>query len=104
MCLVLIVLAVVIAFGINTKREAEPSFVVIHSDIQEKETAPIKININNATQEELETLPNIGAVTAGKIIAYRTENGGFGSINDLVKVDGIGDKTLAKIAGMICVN
>ena len=46
----------------------------------------IKVNINTATQSELETLPGIGASTAIKIINYRKENGKFKSIEDIKKV------------------
>ena len=46
----------------------------------------IKVNINTATQSELETLPGIGASTALKIINYRKENGKFKSIEDIKKV------------------
>ena len=45
-----------------------------------------KVNINTATQSELETLPGIGASTALKIINYRKENGKFKSIEDIKKV------------------
>ena len=62
-----------------------------------------KININTATSEELETLPNIGPVTAGKIIDYRTENGGFKSIEELKNVSGIGEKTFQKIQEKVTV-
>lgn len=46
----------------------------------------IKVNINTATQSELETLPGIGSSTALKIINYRKENGKFKSIEDIKKV------------------
>jgi competence protein ComEA len=46
----------------------------------------IKVNINTATQTELETLPGIGSSTALKIINYRKENGKFKSIEDIKKV------------------
>ena len=49
------------------------------------------VNINTATQTELETLPGIGPSTALKIINYRNENGKFKSIEDIKNVSGIGD-------------
>lgn len=60
-----------------------------------------KININTATQTELETLPGIGPSTATKIINYRKENGKFNSIEELKKVSGIGDSKYNKIKEMI---
>jgi len=61
------------------------------------------ININTATQEELETLSGIGPVTAQKIIAYREENGPFTTIEEIQKVSGIGPVTFEKIKDFITV-
>ncbi|MFW6023024.1 MAG: helix-hairpin-helix domain-containing protein [Halanaerobiaceae bacterium] len=62
-----------------------------------------KIDINNATSEELQTLSGIGPEKAGNIIDYRQENGPFSKIEELTKVSGIGDKTLEKIRDKIAV-
>lgn len=56
------------------------------------------VNLNGATQAELEGLPGVGPVTAGKILQWREEHGGFTAVDDLLEVDGIGEKTLADIA------
>ena len=61
------------------------------------------ININTASQRELETIPGVGPVTAKKIIDYRDEYGRFDSINDLTNVSGIGEKTLKKLEPYITV-
>ncbi len=55
------------------------------------------VNINTATQEQLETLPGIGPVTAQSILAWRTDQGTFSSVDELLEVSGIGDATLADI-------
>lgn len=55
------------------------------------------ININTASQAELESLPGIGAVLAQRIIAYRTRYGPFQSLQDLLKVYGIKPNTLQLI-------
>lgn len=62
-----------------------------------------KININKATQAQLMTLPGIGESRASDIIAYRTEQGSFSSIEEIKKVSGIKDAAYAKIKDLICV-
>jgi competence ComEA-like helix-hairpin-helix protein len=55
------------------------------------------VNINAATAEELEALPMIGRERAGAIVAYRQAQGPFGSVDELLEVQGIGPATLAAI-------
>ena len=55
------------------------------------------LDINTATVDELDTLPGIGAVLAGRIVAYREAHGPFPSVDALDHVDGIGEGTLAPI-------
>lgn len=62
------------------------------------------ININTASQFELETLPGIGPTTAQKIIDYRDGNGPFASIDDIINVSGIGPVTLERIRDLITVD
>lgn len=62
---------------------------------------PVLVNINTATADELTELPNIGDVLAARIVAYRTEHGSFERIEDLQNVCGIGEKTIAGLAGKI---
>jgi competence protein ComEA len=61
------------------------------------------VNLNTAGMAELETLPDVGPVTAEAIIAWRTEHGGFTSVEELLEVDGIGDATLETIAPHVTV-
>ena len=52
------------------------------------------IHINSATPSELEQLPGVGPVLAGRIAAYRDENGPFATVEDLLDVSGIGEGKL----------
>ncbi|MFQ5823522.1 MAG: ComEA family DNA-binding protein [bacterium] len=55
------------------------------------------ININKASQEELQNIPRLGPVLAKRIINYRQKNGQFESLEELKEVNGIGTATLKKI-------
>lgn len=61
------------------------------------------VNINTASASELQTLSGIGPSMAQSIIDERTKNGAFASVDDLMRVSGIGEKKLAKIKDCICV-
>ncbi|GAB3860563.1 hypothetical protein GCM10028801_23590 [Nocardioides maradonensis] len=61
------------------------------------------VNLNTATQEQLEALPEVGPVTAQAILAYREQNGGFTSVDQLLDVQGIGDKTMAQLEPYVTV-
>ncbi len=65
--------------------------------------APAQVNINIASATELETLPGVGEVIAQRIVDYRTQNGPFASVDDLLNVSGIGDATLAEMRDMVTV-
>jgi competence protein ComEA len=61
------------------------------------------VNLNTADQTLLETLPQVGPVTAQAIVAWRTEHGGFSSVDELLEVDGIGPKTLDRLLAYVTV-
>ncbi|MEW6183997.1 MAG: ComEA family DNA-binding protein [Bacillota bacterium] len=56
-----------------------------------------RVNINTADSAALDTLPGVGPATAQKIIEYRTANGQFASVDDLINVTGIGEKKLEQL-------
>lgn len=59
------------------------------------------VSLNTATAAQLEELPGVGPVTAEAILSWRTANGGFTAIDQLGEVDGIGPKTLARLAPLV---
>ena len=61
------------------------------------------IDINRADAEQLTALPGIGEVLAGRIVAYREENGSFLSTQELQSVEGIGEKRLEAILDLITI-
>jgi competence protein ComEA len=61
------------------------------------------VDINTADQTTLESLPDVGPVTAQAIIAWRSQHGGFTSVDQLLDVDGIGDVTLAKLTPYVTI-
>ncbi|MCK4026201.1 helix-hairpin-helix domain-containing protein [Streptococcus iners] len=63
-----------------------------------------KVNLNTATEADLQTISGIGAKRAADIIAYREANGGFKSVDDLNNVSGIGDKTMESIRPYVTVD
>jgi competence protein ComEA len=62
------------------------------------------VNINSASQAELETIKGIGPVKAKAIIDYRTKNGAFKSVDDLDNVKGIGKKSVDKFRSEVSVS
>lgn len=63
--------------------------------------AGVPVDLNTATVEELDTLPGVGPVTAAAIVAWRSANGSFGSVEQLGEVDGIGPARLEKLRDLV---
>lgn len=65
-------------------------------------TTNTKISLNSSTQAALDSLPGIGEVFSKRIIEYRTANGGFKTIEDLKKVNGIGQSLYESLKDLVC--
>ncbi len=63
----------------------------------QREQVVSKVNINQASAEELQVIPGVGATLAERIVTYRSEHGPFAAPEELTAVRGIGEKSLAKL-------
>lgn len=63
----------------------------------------VPVDLNRATRADLEALPGVGPVTAGKILAWRDEHGGFSVVEELLEVSGIGERTLEQLQPYVTV-
>lgn len=61
------------------------------------------VNLNTADEAALDTLPGVGEATARAIVEDREQNGPFASVDDLMRVSGIGEKKLERLRGLVCV-
>jgi len=77
--------------------------VIINDSNLEENKVEVKVNINTASKEKLETLPGIGETTAQKIIDYREANGKFKTIEDIKNVSGIGEAKYESLKDKITV-
>ena len=92
--------------SVNLARElTDGEQIIVFSISQEGEaagsTASGLVSLNRAGDKELEELPGIGPALAGRIVAWREANGGFKSVQDLLKVSGIGENLLAGVIDLV---
>ena len=66
-------------------------------------SASAPVNLNTASVAQLETLPGIGKATAERILEYRTKNGSFKKVEDLMNVRGVGEKSFLKLKPLVTV-
>jgi competence protein ComEA len=84
--------------------DADLSHIEIYVPQASQTASPQKIDINRADPWLLEALPGIGEVLAQRIVDYRSEDGPFRTIEDLLKVSGIGQGTLDNIRNYVTVS
>lgn len=70
---------------------------------EEPKTVTFPVNINTAAKDDLMALPGIGNILAERILAYRTEHGTFRAVEELMLVEGIGEKKMEAILDLITI-
>ena len=93
----MVAVAVLLAIGMGASTEARGW------QDSKAAAAAMTLNLNTATQVDLEKLPGIGPAMAKAILDYRQKNGGFKKIEELMNVKGIGEKAFLKLKPQITV-
>jgi comEA protein len=70
---------------------------VIRTSTKAKDLSPSSISLNRSSREELMKLPGVGEVMSGRIVSYREHRGGFRSLEELMNVQGLGEKKFEKL-------
>ena len=97
----LVAVGTVAMLVINAPAGVVSGAVLAPSQQAGSETA--QVDLNSATEPELEALPGVGPAIAARIIEYREANGGFKKVEELMNVRGIGDRTFLTLRPMISV-
>lgn len=82
---------------------AAPAFAAQEPAGRSAAAAATPVNLNTATPDQLAGLPGIGPRAAQRIVDYRTKNGAFKKTEELMKVQGIGEKSFLKLRPLVTV-
>ncbi len=97
---VLIVLATaLLIFGavLGRQEARQPAPVAVPDD----PSLEVLLDLNSATPADLETLPGVGTALAARIVTYRSKHGAFGSVDELGRVPGFGEKLVAALRPLV---
>ena len=94
-----------VTLSIPVSMHTEPTVAAVVESTADPTEPPVifPVDLNTAGVRELTALPGIGDVLAARILAYREEQKGFSSVNDLLNVDGIGKKRFEAILDLITI-
>jgi competence protein ComEA len=96
-------LAVMLASAPSTAFAQQPAAAKAGARSSTKPSSGAIVNVNTASATELQTLPGVGAKTAGLIVEYRQKNGPFKKVEELMNVRGIGEKNFLKLKPQISI-
>lgn len=103
--LLLCVIALTLVLGMFVGRNLQSGYVMLpvnsNDVIDNKDIKDHRLDINTATKAQLMELPGIGELIAERILDYRAVNGPFATIDDLMNVEGIGQKKLLEVEALI---
>jgi competence ComEA-like helix-hairpin-helix protein len=113
--LLLVTAAFLVGVGISyckhagLRRQAAPNPIAVVQDTSagcpaDSVGAPPPVDLNQATPRQLDGLPGIGPVLAGRIVEYRQRKGGFHSVRELRAVSGIGEKRYSALKDLVTVD
>jgi competence protein ComEA len=102
--LVLTGLAIAIAVLASTGHAQESNGRGTPAKAATKASAAAPVNLNTASAIELQTLPGVGPATSARILEYRQKAGGFKKIEDLMNIQGIGEKSFLKLKPLVIVS
>jgi competence protein ComEA len=92
-------LACALVLGIG----GEGATVVAAQAARASAAAPAPLNLNAATSADLEKLPGVGAAMAARILEYRQKSGGFKKIEELMNIQGIGERNFLRLKPLVTI-
>ena len=90
--------------GVNLARplnDGEHLLIPVEGMVDGGRFEPVRISVNRATEAELQSLPGVGPVLAGRIVAHRETAGPYAEVEDLLAVPGIGERMLASLRDLV---
>ena len=90
--------AVALCVGVQAQRAPEAA-----QDLKGAVPAATPINLNTATADDLQKLPGVGSATATRILEYRQKSGGFKKIEELMNIQGIGEKNFLRLKPLVTI-